>query len=52
MGTTKNSEHKNDLKIKCIWKVKSDRDVEGLGAAKDNFEIFFMNMHPDMFKDS
>ena len=28
-------------KKKCIWKVKSDRDVEGLEAAKDNFWNIF-----------
>lgn len=47
------------LNTRMIWKKKSifGRLIrQGCGrfggGKKDNFEIFFMNMHPDMFKDS
>lgn len=54
MGTTKSSEHKNDMKKKKSIFGRLIRQGCGRfgGGKKDNFEIFFTNMHPDMFKDS
>lgn len=52
MGTTKSSEHKNDMKKKkkkYIWKV-NQTGCGRFGGQKTILKYFSNNMHPDMFK--